>query len=58
MTGMRPLVDGMVGKDGVDPQIMLLEPEEIFFRALQACGIRLLMGGGFLVLSWCRTLPR
>ncbi|MGA7805709.1 ABC transporter substrate-binding protein [Bradyrhizobium sp.] len=32
---MRPLVDGVVGIDGVDPQIMLLEPEEIFFRAFR-----------------------
>jgi 4,5-dihydroxyphthalate decarboxylase len=32
---MRPLVDGLVGIDGVDPQIMLLEPEEIFFRAFR-----------------------
>jgi 4,5-dihydroxyphthalate decarboxylase len=32
---MRPLVDGSVQIDGVDPQIMLLEPEEIFFRALR-----------------------
>jgi 4,5-dihydroxyphthalate decarboxylase len=32
---MRPLVDGLVQIDGVDPQIMLLEPEEIFFRALR-----------------------
>jgi 4,5-dihydroxyphthalate decarboxylase len=32
---MRPLVDGQVQIDGVDPQIMLLEPEEIFFRAFR-----------------------
>ena len=32
---MRPLVDGRVQIDGVDPQIMLLEPEEIFFRAFR-----------------------
>ena len=32
---MRPLVDGLVPIDGVDPQIMLLEPEEIFFRAFR-----------------------
>ena len=32
---MRPLVDGLVQIDGVDPQIMLLEPEEIFFRAFR-----------------------
>jgi hypothetical protein len=30
---MRPLVDGLVQIDSVDAQIMLLEPEEIFFRA-------------------------
>jgi 4,5-dihydroxyphthalate decarboxylase len=32
---MRPLVDGQVAIDGVDPQFMLLEPEEIFFRAFR-----------------------
>ena len=32
---MRPLVDGRVRIDAVDPQIMLLEPEEIFFRAFR-----------------------
>jgi 4,5-dihydroxyphthalate decarboxylase len=32
---MRPLVDGSVQIDGVDLQIMLLEPEEIFFRAFR-----------------------
>ena len=32
---MRPLVDGSVQIDGVDPQYMLLEPEEIFFRAFR-----------------------
>lgn len=32
---MRPLVDGTVGIDAVDPQFMLLEPEEIFFRAFR-----------------------
>lgn len=32
---MRPLVDGAVQIDGVDPQFMLLEPEEIFFRAFR-----------------------
>jgi 4,5-dihydroxyphthalate decarboxylase len=32
---MRPLVDGEVRIDGVDPQFMLLEPEEIFFRAMR-----------------------
>src|ERR1700731_4538292 len=32
---MRPLVDGLVAIDGVDPQFMLLEPEEIFFRAFR-----------------------
>jgi len=31
----RPLVDGAVRIDGVDPVFMLLEPEEIFFRALR-----------------------
>ena len=32
---MRPLVDGSVQIDGVDPIFMLLEPEEIFFRAFR-----------------------
>jgi len=32
---MRPLVDGQVAIDGVDPQFMVLEPEEIFFRAFR-----------------------
>jgi 4,5-dihydroxyphthalate decarboxylase len=32
---MRPLVDGLVQIDSVDPQFMLLDPEEIFFRAFR-----------------------
>jgi 4,5-dihydroxyphthalate decarboxylase len=32
---VRPLVDGSVRMDGVDPVFMLLEPEEIFFRAFR-----------------------
>ena len=32
---IRPLVDGTVAIDGVDPQWMLLDPEEIFFRAFR-----------------------
>ncbi len=32
---VRPLVDGSVGIDGVDPVFMLLEPEEIFFRGFR-----------------------
>lgn len=32
---IRPLVDGTVPIDGVDPQFMLLDPEEIFFRAFR-----------------------
>lgn len=32
---MRPLVDGAVQIDAIDPQFMLLEPEEIFFRAFR-----------------------
>lgn len=32
---MRPLVDGAVRIDGVDPTFMLLAPEEIFFRAFR-----------------------
>ena len=31
----RPLVDGAVQIDAVDPSFMLLEPEEIFFRAFR-----------------------
>lgn len=29
---MRPLIDGDVQIDGVDPVFMLHDPEEIFFR--------------------------
>ncbi|TWS96573.1 ABC transporter substrate-binding protein [Reyranella sp. CPCC 100927] len=32
---MRPLVDGAVRIDAVEPQFLLLEPEEIFFRAFR-----------------------
>ncbi len=32
---MRPMIDGSVLIDGVDPVFMLLEPEEIFFRAFR-----------------------
>jgi 4,5-dihydroxyphthalate decarboxylase len=32
---VRPLVDGAIQIDGVDPVFMLLEPEEIFFRAFR-----------------------
>jgi 4,5-dihydroxyphthalate decarboxylase len=32
---MRPFVDGEVQMDGVDPVFMLLEPEEMFFRAFR-----------------------
>src|SRR6201988_3594987 len=31
----RPLIDGSVQIDGVDPVIMTLSPEEIFFRAFR-----------------------
>ena len=31
----RPLIDGVVGIDAVDPVIMTLSPEEIFFRAMR-----------------------
>ncbi len=31
----RPLIDGEVGIDGVDPITMMLSPEEIFFRAFR-----------------------
>lgn len=32
---IRPLVDGAARIDAVDPQFMILEPEEIFFRAFR-----------------------
>jgi 4,5-dihydroxyphthalate decarboxylase len=32
---VRPLVDGEVRIDGVDPVFLLLEPEEVFFRAFR-----------------------
>lgn len=32
---MRPLIDGDVQIDGVDPVFMLQDPEEIFFRAFR-----------------------
>lgn len=32
---VRPLTDGTVAIDGVDPIFLLLEPEEIFFRAFR-----------------------
>src|SRR5882757_3730651 len=32
----RPLIDGAVQIDGVDPVFMTLPPEEIFFRALRS----------------------
>ena len=32
---MRPLVDGEVQIDGVDPVFMLQDPEEIFFCAIR-----------------------
>src|SRR5437016_2675826 len=32
---IRPMVDGAVRIDGVDPVFMLLSPEEIFFRAFR-----------------------
>ena len=32
---VRPLIDGSVQIDGVDPVFMTLEPEEIFFRAFR-----------------------
>ncbi|HEY4200443.1 MAG TPA: PhnD/SsuA/transferrin family substrate-binding protein [Devosiaceae bacterium] len=31
----RPLIDGVVAIDGVDPVIMTLSPEEMFFRAMR-----------------------
>ena len=31
----RPLIDGRIGIDGVDPIFMTLSPEEIFFRAFR-----------------------
>ena len=35
----RPLIDGKVQIDGVDPVIMTLSPEEIFFRAFRHTSI-------------------
>jgi len=35
----RPLVDGRSLIDGVDPVFMLLEPEEMFFRAFRHTAI-------------------
>src|SRR5438309_6904143 len=32
---VRPLIDGAVAIDGVDPTFMTLSPEEIFFRAFR-----------------------
>ena len=32
----RPLYDGRVAIDGVDPVYMQLEPEEMFFRAMRS----------------------
>ena len=32
---MRPIADERVKIDGVDPQVMLLEPEEMFFRSFR-----------------------
>ena len=32
---IRPLLDGAVAIDGVDPVYLALEPEEIFFRAFR-----------------------
>src|SRR4249919_851700 len=31
----RPLIDGAVQIDGVEPVVMTLSPEEIFFRAMK-----------------------
>ena len=36
----RPLIDGAVQIDGVDPVFMKLYPEEIFFRAFRNRGLR------------------
>ena len=36
----RPLIDGAVQIDGVDPVFMKLYPEEIFFRAFRSRGLR------------------
>src|SRR2546429_2283021 len=33
---VRPLIDGAVQIDGVDPVFMTLPPEEIFFRAFRS----------------------
>lgn len=47
----RPLIDGRVQVDGVDPVFMLLTPEEIFFRAFrhQAFDVTELSFGSYVV---------
>lgn len=47
----RPLIDGKVQVDGVDPQFLLLTPEEMFFRAFrhQAFDVSELSFGSYVV---------
>ena len=47
----RPLIDGKVRVDGVDPTFLLLAPEEIFFRAFrhQAFDVCELSFGSYVV---------
>jgi 4,5-dihydroxyphthalate decarboxylase len=47
----RPLIDGRIGVDGVDPIFMTLSPEEIFFRAFrhQAFDVCELSFGSYVV---------
>ena len=39
----RPLIDGAVQIDGVDPVFMKLYPEEIFFRAFRSGNLMAIM---------------
>ena len=42
---IRPLVDGEVQIEGVDPVFMLQDPEEIFFRAFRHADFESPVGG-------------
>jgi 4,5-dihydroxyphthalate decarboxylase len=55
----RPLIDGEVQIDGVDPAVMKLEPEEIFFRAFrhEAFDICELSLSSFTVKTVAGTCP-
>ncbi len=55
----RPLVDGSVRIDGVDPTFLLMEPEEIFFRAFRHAGFDIceLSLSSFTVKTAAGTCP-